>query len=173
MLIGSVEATIAILFAVVVLGPIVADRLHIPSIVGLIAGGVVFGPSVIGWLESGGLVDELGSIGILYLMFLAGLSFDLKSFAANRRIALTYGLLGFFIPFLLTVFVVDRSDGVETLGALLIGAMWASNTLVAYPEVQAAGVQGTRSVGAAVAAGVVADLLSLTVMAFAPAQTAP
>lgn len=166
-LIGSVEATIAVLFAVVVLGPIVAERLRIPSIVGLIAGGVLFGPSMIGWLEAGGLVDELGSIGILYLMFLAGLSFDLKSFAAHRRIAIMYGLLGFFIPFVLTVLVVNQSAEIEVLGALLIGAMWASNTLVAYPETQAAGVQGTRSVGAAVAAGVVADLLSLTVMAFA------
>jgi Kef-type K+ transport system membrane component KefB len=168
-LIGSIEATIAVLFAVVVLAPIVAERFQIPSIVGLIAGGMVFGPSMVGWLEAGGLVDELGSIGILYLMFLAGLSFDLKSFTANRRIAIIYGLLGFFIPFILTVFLINRSSEVEALGALLIGAMWASNTLVAYPEAQAAGVAGTRSVGAAVAAGVVADLLSLTVMALVTA----
>jgi Kef-type K+ transport system membrane component KefB len=168
-LIGSVEATIAVLFAVVVLGPIVAERLRIPGIVGLIAGGMIFGPFVIGWLESGGLVTDLGSIGILYLMFLAGLSFDIKAFRDNRRMAITFGLLGFFLPFLLSVVVVDRSSDIETLGALLIGAMWASNTLVAYPEVQSAGLQSTRSVGAAVSAGVVADLMSLTVLAFATA----
>jgi Kef-type K+ transport system membrane component KefB len=168
-LIGSVEATIAVLFAIVVLGPILAERLRIPGIVGLIAGGIVFGPFVIGWLESGGLVDDLGSIGILYLMFLAGLSFDIKAFNDNRKMAITFGLLGFFLPFLLSVFVVDQSEDIETLGALLIGAMWASNTLVAYPEVQSAGLQNTRSVGAAVSAGVVADLMSLTVLAFATA----
>ena len=170
MLVGSVEATIAVLFAVVVLGPIVAERLRIPGIVGLIAGGMIFGPFVIGWLGSGGLVDDLGSIGILYLMFLAGLSFDIKAFNDNRRMAITFGLLGFFLPFLLSVVVVDRSNDIETLGALLIGAMWASNTLVAYPEVQSAGLQNTRSVGAAVSAGVVADLMSLTVLAFATAS---
>jgi Kef-type K+ transport system membrane component KefB len=170
MLIGSVEATIAVLFAVVVLGPIVAERLRIPGIVGLIAGGMIFGPFVIGWLESGGLVTDLGSIGILYLMFLAGLSFDIKAFKDNRRMAVTFGLLGFFLPFLLSVAIVDRSNDIETLGALLIGAMWASNTLVAYPEVQSAGLQSTRSVGAAVSAGVVADLMSLTVLAFATAS---
>jgi Kef-type K+ transport system membrane component KefB len=166
-LIGSVEATIAVLFAIVVLGPIVAERFRIPGIVGLIAGGMIFGPFVIGWLESGGLVDELGSIGILYLMFLAGLSFDVKAFKDNRRMAVAYGLLGFFLPFLLSAIVVDQAGDIETLGALLIGAMWASNTLVAYSEVQAAGLQNTRSVGAAVSAGVVADLMSLTVLAFA------
>lgn len=168
-LIGTVEATIAVLFAIVVLGPTLAERLRIPGIVGLIAGGMIFGPFVIGWLESGSLVDDLGSIGILYLMFLAGLSFDIKAFNDNRKMAITFGLLGFFIPFLLSVFVVDQSKDIETLGALLIGAMWASNTLVAYSEVQSAGLQNTRSVGAAVSAGVVADLMSLTVLAFATA----
>ncbi len=169
MLIGTVEATIAVLLAIVVLGPTLAERFRIPGIVGLIAGGMIFGPFVIGWLESGGLVQDLGAIGILYLMFLAGLSFDIKAFNDNRRMAITFGLLGFFIPFLLSVFVVDQSEDIETLGALLIGAMWASNTLVAYSEVQSAGLQSTRSVGAAVSAGVVADLMSLTVLAFATA----
>ena len=169
MLIGSVEATIAVLFAIVVLGPTLAERFRIPGIVGLIAGGMIFGPFVIDWLASGGLVDDLGAIGILYLMFLAGLSFDIKAFNDNRRMAITFGLLGFFIPFVLTVSIVDQSDDIETLGALLIGAMWASNTLVAYSEVQSAGLQSTRSVGAAVSAGVVADLMSLTVLAFATA----
>ncbi len=171
MLVGSVEATIAVLLIVVVLGPIVAERLRIPGIVGLIAGGMIFGPFVIGWLESGGLVDDLGSIGILYLMFLAGLSFDVKAFNDNRRMAITFGLLGFFLPFVLSVVVVDQAKDIETLGAFLIGAMWASNTLVAYSEVQSAGLQSTRSVGAAVSAGVVADLMSLTVLAFATATT--
>ncbi len=169
MLIGSVEATIAVLLTIVVLGPTLAERFRIPGIVGLIAGGMIFGPFVIGWLTAGGLVDDLGAIGILYLMFLAGLSFDIKAFNDNRRMAITFGLLGFFIPFLLSVFVVDQSADIETLGALLIGAMWASNTLVAYSEVQSAGLQNTRSVGAAVSAGVVADLMSLTVLAFATA----
>ena len=168
-LIGSVEATIAVLFAIVVLGPTLAERFRIPGIVGLIAGGMLFGPFVIGWLDSGGLVDDLGAIGILYLMFLAGLSFDIKAFNENRRMAIAFGLLGFFIPFVLSVLVVDQSEDIETLGALLIGAMWASNTLVAYSEVQSAGLQSTRSVGAAVSAGVVADLMSLTVLAFATA----
>lgn len=167
MLSGSVEATIAIVFGIVALGPIIAERLRIPGLVGLIAGGVIFGPFVIGWLDADGLVGELGAIGILVLMFLAGLSFDIRAFTENRRMAITYGLLGFFIPFVIATIGMSGRDDVETLGAFLIGAMWASNTLVAYPEVQSAGLQSTRSVGAAVSAGVVADLMSLTVLALA------
>ena len=167
MLVGSVEATILVLFAIVVFGPYLAERIRIPGIVGLIFGGMIFGPFVIGWLDGNGLIVDLGAIGILYLMFLAGVSFDVRAFKDNRRSAVTYGLLGFVIPFLLSAVTILLISDVGTLGAALIGAMWASNTLLAYPEVQTAGLQGNRAVSAAVSAGVVADLLSLTVLAFA------
>lgn len=167
MLVGSVEATLLILLLVIVFGPILSERFGIPGIVGLIAGGMLFGPYVVGWLEAGGLVTEFGAIGILYLMFLAGLSFNIKAFVENRNSALVYGLLGFALPFALSITVVMGLFEIGFLGAALIGAMWASNTLVAYPDVRSAGLQNNRAVSAAVSAGVVADLLSLSVLAIA------
>ncbi|MGI9666204.1 MAG: cation:proton antiporter, partial [Acidimicrobiia bacterium] len=112
-------------------------------------------------------VTDLGAIGILYLMFLAGLSFNMRAFNENRNNAIVYGLLGFFIPFTLSVWVAMSLTDIGLLGAALIGAMWASNTLVAYPDVKAAGLANNRAVSSAVSAGVVADLLSLTVLAIA------
>ncbi len=165
MLVGTVEATLLILLLVIVFGPIISERFRIPGIVGLIAGGVIFGPFVLGWIRAGGLVSELGAIGILYLMFLAGLGFNIRAFQANRTNAVTYGLLGFVIPFFLSIAVAMWFSDIGVLGAALIGAMWASNTLVAYPQVKAAGLEGNRAVSAAVSAGVVADLLSLSVLA--------
>ena len=168
-LIGSVEATFLILLIVVIFGPAIAERFRIPGIVGLIFGGALFGPFVLDWLRADGLVTELGAIGILYLMFLAGVTFDIQAFNANRRSAIAYGLLGFFIPFSISLFVSVFAFEAGFITGALIGAMWASNTLVAYPEVQAAGLQRNRAVSAAVSAGVVADLLSLTVLAVATA----
>jgi Kef-type K+ transport system membrane component KefB len=164
---GSVEVSFLILLLVVVLGPTIAERVGIPGIVGLIFGGTLFGPFVLGWLEAEGLVDELGSIGILVLMYLAGVGFDIQAFNDNRKSALTYGLLGFIIPFVLTIFVTAQLFDLGLLAGSLLGAMWASNTLVAYPQVQTAGLQNHKVVNAAVSAGVVADLLSLTVLAIA------
>lgn len=165
MLIGTVEATLLLLLLVIVFGPIVADRFRTPAIIGLIFGGVLFGPFVLGWMLPAGLVTQLGAIGILYLMFLAGLGFDLRAFLANRNNAIVYGLLSFIIPFTLSYFVSIALFEVGALGAALIGGMWASNTLVAYPDVRSAGLENNRAVSAAVSAGVVADLLSLTVLA--------
>lgn len=122
------------------------------------------GPFVLGWVPASGLVSDLGDIGLLYLMFLAGLSFNIRAFMQNRSNALVYGLLGFFIPFGLSYYFAVSLVDLGILGALLVGAMWASNTLVAYPDVLAAGLQNNKAVSAAVSAGVVADLLSLTVL---------
>lgn len=169
MLVGTVETSFLILVLVIVFGPIMAERFGVPGIVGLIGGGMVFGPFVLEWLGTDGLVEQLGAIGILYLMFLAGLSFDIRGFIENRNSAMVYGLLGFFVPFLLSTAVVLALGDVDMLGSALIGSMWASNTLVAYPEVKAAGLQSNRAVSAAVSAGVVADLMALTVLAFATA----
>lgn len=170
MLVGTVEATFLILLLIIVFGPVIAERVRVPGIIGLIFGGMIFGPFVIDWLSAGGLVTDLGAIGILYLMFLVGVSFDVQSFQENKRGAITYGLLGFAIPFVLTIAVALALFDTGFLAASMLGAMWASNTLIAYPEVQAAGLQKNRAVSAAVSAGVVADLLSLTVLAFATAS---
>jgi Kef-type K+ transport system membrane component KefB len=122
------------------------------------------GPFVLGWIPIEGLVSDLGDIGLLYLMFLAGLSFNIRAFMQNRSNAIVYGLLGFFIPFVMSYYFAISFIDLEVLGALLVGAIWASNTLVAYPDVLGAGLQNKRAVSAAVSAGVVADLLSLTVL---------
>ncbi len=122
------------------------------------------GPFVLGWVPPNGLVSDLGDIGLLYLMFLAGLSFNIRAFAENRSNALVFGLLGFFIPFTMSYFFSISFIGLPVLGAMLVGAMWASNTLIAYPDVLAAGLQNTKAVSTAVSAGVVADLFSLTVL---------
>lgn len=169
MLVGTVEATLLVLLVVIVFGPIIAERFRVPGLIGLIFGGVIFGPFVLGWVEAQGLVAELGAVGILYLMFLAGLSFNLRAFVENRNNAVVYGLLGFVIPFGLSLWVAMSISDIGFLGAALIGAMWASNTLVAYPDVKAAGLVNNRAVSSAVSAGVVADLLSLSVLAIATA----
>ena len=167
MLVGTVEVTLLVLLSVILAGPLIAERFRIPGMLGLIFFGMLFGPFMLGWLGRLGLVSDLGSIGILYLMFLAGLSFNLKVFIENRRSAITLGLLGFGLPFLLSLWIGLDWLELEFIAAALIGAMWASNTLVAYPDVRAAGLAENRGVRDAVSAGVVADLLSLLVLAIA------
>jgi Na+:H+ antiporter len=170
--VASVGAAILLLAAIILVGPRLAEKVKIPGLVGLIAGGMIVGPYVLDLVSPQGLIAELGAVGLLYLMFLAGLGFNLSGFASHRAGAIAFGVLAFALPFLLSIVVtVGFLDDSFAAGAL-IGAMWASNTLLAYPEAQAAGLTGNRAVSVAVSAGVIADIFALTILAAVTARAA-
>lgn len=168
----SVEAGVFLLAICILVGPTLAERLRIPGLVGLIAVGMILGPNVLEWLRPGGFVATVGAAGLLYLMFLAGIELDLKMFAENRSAALTFGLLTFAIPFGLSFTVGKTHLDYGWSAAALVGAMWASHTVVAYPEAKAAGLDRNRAVGSAVAATVITDVLALIVLALAASSSA-
>ncbi len=165
--VGTVEMTMLVLLAIILAGPILGAKLRIPGLLALIFLGMIFGPFGLGWLGRTDLVFDLGAIGILYLMFLAGLGFNLNAFNEGRTSAIGFGLLSFVFPFALSVAAGLAYFETGILAAALLGSMWASNTLVAYPDVRAAGLENTRAVRDAMSGGVVADMLSLFVLAVA------
>lgn len=166
----TVEFGLLIMALLILTGPIVAERLRIPGLVGLIALGMVFGPFVFDWVLAGGMVALVGAIGLLYLMFLAGIELDLNTFVANRTASITFGLLTFAMPFGISLFVAVSWLDYAGAAAALVGAMWASHTLVAYTEVKAAGLEADRAVGAAFSATVITDVLALVILGFAAAS---
>lgn len=170
-LFNTVEMTTLILLVIILAGPIIGAKLRVPGLLALIFLGMIFGPFGTGWLGRTDLVFDLGAIGILYLMFLAGIGFNLNAFNESRTSALGFGLLSFVFPFVLSVAAGLSYFETGILAAALLGSMWASNTLVAYPDVRAAGLEGTRAVRDAMSGGVVADVLSLLVLAVATSFT--
>lgn len=160
----SAEWTFFVSAAVILLGPLLVERIGLPGIVGVILGGLLVGPFVLGWVERQGVVESLGDLGILVLMFLAGLELDLDEFQANRRAAITFGAFTFTIPFVLGIaLALPFGYGVAT--AMLFGSLWASHTLVAYPIVQEHGLLRDRAVGVAGGGTVMTDTLALSVLA--------
>ena len=165
--ISTVEVTTLVLLVIILAGPIIGAKLRVPGLLALIFLGMIFGPFGLGWMGRIDLVFDLGAIGILYLMFLAGLGFNLNAFNENRTSALGFGILSFVFPFALSVIAGQSYFETGILASLLLGSMWASNTLVAYPDVRAAGLENTRAVRDAMSGGVVADMLALLVLAVA------
>jgi Kef-type K+ transport system membrane component KefB len=160
----SAEWVFFVSFAVILVGPLVFERIGFPGIVGVILGGLLIGPGVLDWVQRQGAVESLGDLGILFLMFLAGLELDLDEFEANRRGALTFGAFTFTIPFALGI-AVAAGFGYGAATAMLFGSLWASHTLVAYPIVQEFGLLRDRSVGIAGGGTVMTDTLALSVLA--------
>ncbi|MBE9173609.1 cation:proton antiporter [Cyanobium sp. LEGE 06143] len=98
---GSPLAVFALLLSLSVLVPPLARWLRLPDLVGLLAAGVLIGPHALGWLQTEGpTVGLLSDIGVIYLLFIAGLEIDLAEFARIRQRSFQFGLLTFSLPLL-------------------------------------------------------------------------
>ncbi len=150
---------------VIIVAPWLAERVHIPGLVGLLIGGMIIGPNVLDVVQSSsGIVKELGDVGLLYLMFMAGLDLDLAVFARYRNHAIIFALITFAIPMTLGV-VCGIGLGYEVSAAVLLGSLFASHTLVSYGVIRGFGLATNRAVATAVGATVITDTLSLIVLA--------
>jgi Na+:H+ antiporter len=154
-----------VLFAVILIGPIVFTRFRLPGLIGLLLGGFAIGPHGLGLIAAGNhTVPELGHLGLLYLMFVAGLELDLLVLRAYGRAAVAVGLLAFAIPLSLGLFA-GWAMGWSLGATFLLGALLSSHTLITYPVLRDAGLGGNPAVATAVGATVLTDTLALTVLA--------
>jgi Kef-type K+ transport system membrane component KefB len=154
------------LFLVVIVAPPVLERARLPGIIGLLLGGYVIGPHGLNLIGAGNTtVPELGQVGLLYLMFVAGVELDLRLVRQHRRSVVLFGTLAFTIP-LLFGSLVGFSLSWSIPAALLLGSLMASHTLLTYPTVRNAGLSTHRAVATAVGATVLTDTASLIVLAF-------
>lgn len=160
----SSEWTFFVAAFVLLVGPVVAQRLRLPGIVGIVLGGTLVGPYVLDWVAREGVVEALGDLGLLFLMFLAGLELDLDEFGRNRKPALSFGALTFSIPFVLGLLLALAFEYSFSTAALF-GSLWASHTLVSYPIVQERRLTRHRAVGMAAGGTVITDTLALFVLA--------
>ena len=162
------EWLFAVLMGLVLVVPILAERVRVPAIVGLVLAGAVVGPGMLGLVEREGAVGILGSVGLLYLMFLAGLEFDLEEFAGHRRDSVLFGATTFVVPMVLGV-VSSLLLGFGVLASVLIASCWASHTLLTYPLFRRHGTVGNRAVATSVGGTILTDTAALLVLAIVAA----
>jgi Kef-type K+ transport system membrane component KefB/mannitol/fructose-specific phosphotransferase system IIA component (Ntr-type) len=154
----------ALAMGVFLLAPLVFERLRVPGIIGLIVAGAIAGPHVTNLIARDFTIVLLGTVGLLYLVFLAGLELDLNRFREYRRQSVVFGSLSFAAPMVLATAVMPLL-GFGLPAALLMGAIIGSHTLLAYPIVSRLGLIKNRAVTAVVGGTLMTDSLALTVLA--------
>lgn len=147
----------SLILAIILLAPILLRKLNIPSIIGLIISGTVIGPYGLNILEKNSAVDLFSTIGLLYIMFIAGLELDLNEFKANRFKSILFGFFTFTIPIAIGFPVIYYGLGYELLPSMLISSMFATHTLVAYPIVSKLGVAKNQAVAITVGGTILTD----------------
>lgn len=156
-----------IVLVIILLAPLLLNRLKIPHIIGMIVAGVAVGPYGFDILSDDSSFAIFGQVGLLYLMFLAGLEIDMFHLRLNLRRGLLFGLLTLSVPLLLGVAVSMAVMHLDLITSLMLGAMYAAHTLISYPVAARFGITKAPAVLIAIVGTIIAVTGSLLVIATA------
>lgn len=155
----------SLILFIILLSPILLRRLNVPGIIGLILAGVVIGPHGLNILEQNSAVTLFSTIGLLYIMFIAGLELDLNEFRYNRNKSMLFGFLTFIVPLSIGYPVCFYLLKFDVNASFLTASMFATHTLVAYPIVSKLGISKNQAVAVAVGGTILTDTAVLILLA--------
>lgn len=155
----------SLILFIILIAPTVLNRLKIPGIIGLILSGAIIGPYGLNLLEKGLFTEVFSTVGLLYIMFIAGLELDMNEFKAHRNRSITFGFFSFAIPlgigFPVCYFLLDY----DVYASLLTASMFATHTLVTYPIVSRLRVSNNPAVAVTVGGTILTDTAVLVLLA--------
>ncbi|MBN1989573.1 MAG: cation:proton antiporter [Bacteroidales bacterium] len=149
---------------IILLIPILFTRIKLPGILGLILAGLIIGPNGLHIVERSGSIELLGNIGLMYLMFLAGLELDLLNFQKVRNRSFIFGGLTFIIPLVLGYTICRYLLDFQPLTSLLVSSMFSTHTLISYPIVSRYRITKLEPVGITVGGTIITDTLVLVLL---------
>ena len=154
-----------VVLSLVLFVPILCKRLRFPQIAGLILTGTIIGPGLLNILQITPELSFFSRIGLLFIMFFAGLGIDLEEMKRNKVWGIIFGILTFAVPWVLCylscVWLLKLSASTSAILACLMG----SHTLISYPIISRYGLSRRKSVTISVAGALIAILLALIVYA--------
>ena len=116
-------------------------------------------------MEAEGSIKLFATIGLLYIMFMAGLELDLRQFKRYFHKSLGFGFLTFIIPLALGYPLCTEVLHLSPLAALLTASMFSTHTLVAYPIVSKFGLTKHPAVAITVGGTILTDTAVLIILA--------
>ena len=141
--------------------PILCKRLRFPQIAGLILIGTIIGPGLLNILQITPEIHFFSRIGLLFIMFFAGLEIDLEEMKRNRVWGILFGTLTFTIPWVLCYFSCVWFLQLTARTSAILACIMGSHTLISYPIISRYGLGRRKSITISVAGALVAILLAL------------
>lgn len=158
-----------ILFATKIAGTL-SVRLGQPAVLGKLISGVILGPAVLGWIVPGDFIHYFSQIGVLLLMFIAGLETDLEQFRQSWKSSLAVAVGGVIFP-MIGGYSLGMALGWSTeqalFLALVISATSVSISVQTLKEMNKLNSkEGTTILGAAVVDDILVVVLLAVTMSF-------
>lgn len=143
-----------------------ATRLGQPSVLGKLLAGIVLGPSVLGLINNTEILQEISQIGVILLMFIAGLETDLDEFKKSGKAGVFVGLGGIVAPFLAGT-VTGWVLGFNTLESVFLGLLLSATSVsISVQSLREMGQLNTREGTTIMSAAVIDDILVVILLAF-------
>ena len=150
---------------IILFAPILFNKVKVPHIIGLIIAGVIIGPFGLNLLRRDSSIVLFGTVGLLYIMFLAGLEIDLKEFAKNKLKIAVFGVITFLLPLVVGALASYYILGYGFLSSVLLASMFSTHTLVSYPIASKYGVARGRAATLTIGGTMITDILALLILA--------
>ena len=154
-----------IVLFIILFAPILFSKIKVPHIIGLILAGVIIGPHGFNLLRRDSSIVLFGTVGLLYIMFLAGLEIDLSEFKKNRNKILFFGFTTFVLPLTIGVVCCYYILGFGFLSSILLASMFSTHTLVSYPIASQYGLSSNQAVTLTIGGTMITDIFALLILA--------
>lgn len=156
---------------IILFAPILFNKIKVPHIIGLIVAGVIVGPYGLNLLTRDSSIVLFGTVGLLYIMFLAGLEIDLSEFKKNKNKIIVFGLTTFLLPLVVGSLASYYVLGFGFLSSVLLASMFSTHTLIAYPIASRYGISKNRAVTLTIGGTMITDILALLILAAVAGMT--
>ncbi|MBN2109920.1 MAG: cation:proton antiporter [Methanosarcinaceae archaeon] len=150
---------------VFLIAPLLFKSFRLPGMIGIILAGALIGPNALHILDRDETIVLLGEIGLVYLMFIAGLEININKFIEKIDRSLVFGTLSFLIPQLAGTAAGYYVLGLSFTEAVLFASVFASQTLLAYPVIKKLGIVNNEAITAAIGATLLTDTMTLMILA--------
>src|SRR5690606_9592718 len=155
----------SIVLFIILFAPILLNKVKVPHIIGLIIAGIIVGPYGFNLLNRDSSIVPFGTVGLLYIMFLAGLEIDLAEFKKNSKKIAVFGFITFLLPFVFGTIASYYLLGYSFMSSMLLASMFSTHTLVSYPIASKYGVARNRAVALTVGGTMITDIFALLILA--------
>ncbi len=163
---------LSVVLFIILISPLVFRRFRIPGIIGLIISGVMIGPHGFNLVLTQD-IKLFSTLGMLYIMFIAGLELDLSRFLKNRHKSIAFGSFTFFIPISIGFPICYFVLGYDFNASFLTSSMFATHTLLSYPIVSRLGIVKSEIVAVAVGGTLLTDTAVLLILAVIKQNSMP
>ena len=148
---------------------LLSKKFNLPQVVGALLAGILLGPALLNILHETDFIHSLAELGVIILMFTAGLEADVKELKKTGKAATIIAILGVFIPLIggfLVAKVFNTGTGTQALMEnIFMGViLTATSVSITVETLKELGKLSTKAGNTILGAALIDDILGIIIL---------